>query len=105
MKPKDPNTIEVTYIERPSYRGGIGRDSTYLARDTKAKTRNSFVKSGAWYVLSLTPDGFKLRIPMLTDKKMVRADGSGHLCATGVLPGLYDIAEQTEDYLIAKIQK
>jgi len=104
MKPQDPSIIEVTYNERSSYRGGRGRDSTYLARDTRAKTKNGFVKAASYYVFSLLPDGFKLRLPSLTDRKMIRANRTGHLCVTGVEPGLYDITEQTEDFIIAKKQ-
>lgn len=102
MKPQDPSIIEVTYSERSSFRSGRNRDSTFLAKETKAKTKNTFVQNLNWYVFSLLPDGFKLKVPNLTDKKMIRANKAGHLSVTGVEPGLYEIAEQTEDYLIAK---
>ncbi len=101
MKPKDPSIIEVTQREQPSYK----KANQYMGIIVKAKTRNEFVQNGAWYVVSLLPDGFKLRIPSLTDKKMVRADHGGHVSVTGAPPGLYDIIEQTEDYIIAKKQK
>lgn len=101
MKPHDPDTVEVTYNERLGYKHG----SNHLAKETRAKSRNVFFKKFTWYAVSLLPDGFKLKIPSMSDKRLLKTNRCGHIMVTGVEPGMYDIIEQTEDYIIAKKQK
>lgn len=106
MKNPDPSIVEVTYHERPGFKVSNNRryNNNHLAKCTKAKTANEFLKKGMWYTFSMLPNGFKIRIPGLQDKKLLRADNVGHVCVSGVEPGFYDIVEQTEDYIIAKKQ-
>ena len=98
MKPHDENLVEVTYNERLGYKHG----SNHLAKETRAKSRNVFFKKFTWYAVSLLPDGFKLKIPSMDDKRLLKTNGCGHIMVTGVEPGTYEIVEQTEDYLICK---
>ncbi len=104
MKPNNPDLVEVTYHERNSFRVGNGGryNSRSLARETKAKSANPFFERQKWYSLALLPDGFKLKIPTLTDKRLIKSNLSGHVMVTGLEPGLYEITEQNQDLIIAK---
>lgn len=103
---KDPNIVEVTYHEHFSASSGSssGHHSTSLGKTTKAHIANDFIKKGAWYVVTLIPNGFKVRIPTMSDKRIVKAHHWG-ISVTGAEQGTYEIVEQTEDFITVKLKK
>ncbi len=103
---KDPNIVEVTYHEHLSASSGssYGHHSTTISRTTRAHIANDFIKKGTWYVVTLIPNGFKVRIPTMSDKRIVKAHHWG-ISVTGVEQGTYEIVEQTEDFIITQKQK
>lgn len=106
MKPKDDNIVVVSYREAPSYKSDRQRkrDSSFMSHETLMKSSHAFFKPSTWYAVYLMPGGFKVSIPGLDDKVLRKSTKVGHLCVTGAEPGIYDIVEANEDFVICKKQ-
>jgi len=107
MKPKDPNIVVVTYREAPTYRSDRHRetDATFMSHETRMKSSNPFFKPSTWYEVLITPGGIKVSIPALESKRLRKSTKSAHICVHGAEPGIYDIVEANEDFVICKKQR
>lgn len=99
--------IEVVYREGSGYRkSNMGNpESRFLSKTTHAKSKHPFFQKGKSYVFSLIPNGFKLKVAGIDDKNLRKANRQGSVCVGGVEPGIYEIVDETNDFIIAKKQK
>jgi len=106
MKPENPDVIEVTHLEVEAIKSVNGGKWNYqhLAHRYTMKTKNDFVQPFTEYVVTLTNGGFKIKKPTINDAKVRKSTMCGHLYCSGVEPGLYDIIEQNEDFIICQKQ-
>jgi len=107
MKPKDENIVVVTHRAGMSLKTDRSRkvDHRYSFEEVRAKSSNPFFKPATWYCVYILPGGFKIALPSLEScLRQRKSTKSGHIVVTGAEPGIYDIVEQTEDFVICKKQ-